>query len=157
MGCRTVLRYCFTKIVKYKKKQKKKRIVEKLRFNVENTLNYSQLRFMELKKTLLLKMPFTGGAHLLDGCRFVEESWTGWLRVEIQQGSGPPPPIVLIGDQEMYSGLKWRWHLVPNSSCLNYPAADKGWSFNKSWEGKIAGWRTLMKCLGAYFELEIRT
>lgn len=138
-----------TKTVKYKKKEKKNSW--KVKIQCWKHTNFSAFEWRTVK------MMFAGVAHLLDGCRFVEEYWTGGLRVEIQQGSGPPPPIVLIGDQEMYSGLKWRWHLLPNSSCLNYPAADKGWSFNKSWEGKIAGWRTLMKCLGAYFELEIRT
>lgn len=104
---------------------------------------------------------FYNGTHCFqhsDGCRkFVEVTWCGGLKVDIPQCCSPPPPIVLIGEQEMYSGLKWRWHLVPNLSCLNYPGADKGWSFNKSWEQQIAGWRTLMKCLGAYFQLEIRT
>lgn len=93
-----------------------------------------------------------------DGCRkFVEVTWCSGLKVDILLCRSPPPPIVLIGEQEMYSGLKWRWHLVPNLSCLNYLGADKGWSFNKSWEQQIARWRTLMKCLGAYFQLEIRT
>lgn len=69
----------------------------------------------------------------------------------------PSPPIVLTGEQETYSGLEWRWHLVSNLSCLNYPGADKGRSFNKSLEQQIPRWRTLMKCLGAYFQLEIRT
>lgn len=83
---------------------------------------------------------FDNGTQHLGGCeKFVEETWRGGLKVDIPQCCSPPPPIVLIGEQEMYSGLKWRWHLVPNLSCLNYPGADKGWSFNKSWEQQIAG------------------
>lgn len=49
---------------------------------------------------------FGGGSRFLDRCRFVKEASTGGLRVDIQQGCSPPPPIVLIGEQEMYSGLK---------------------------------------------------
>lgn len=109
------------------------------------------------RRRCILKNSDIGAQHL-DGCRkFVEVTWCGGLKVDIPQCCSLPPPIVLIGEQEMYSSLKWRWHLVPNLSCLNYPVADKGWSFNKSWEQQIAGWRTLMKCLGAYFQLEIRT
>ena len=51
--------------------------------------------------------------------------WVG-LKVTIPQCSSAPPPLVPIGEQETHSGLKLRWHLAPNLSCLNYPGADKG-------------------------------
>lgn len=40
--------------------------------------------------------------HILDG----RNPQLGIFRVDIEQGCSPPPPIVLIGEQEMYSGLK---------------------------------------------------
>lgn len=46
-----------------------------------------------------------GGAHLKMDPGSLRNP-EGGVRVDIQQACSPPPPIVLIGEQEIYSGLK---------------------------------------------------